>query len=197
MTVTASGQETLRVRLSFWLWFWRDGLKRFLDRWLVVHLLVGIALGFVVPGPLSQAASIALIPLASVLIGMTFAWAGNALALLQTKELQQIGDDERGKRFQDWVFTYQGAVLLTLVVVIVWGLLALRIADSLPVLHLAPGPVRLGGRTTVFFLSALAVRECWHVVVGTQAMLLARDTIQRAQKSCQKDSTEREPGGTK
>ena len=80
---------------GFWQWFltWRwdvPGIYKFWDRWLIVHLAIGLILAWVVLVPLVEASKTVRLPLASVLVGLSFAWAGNAQALLQTAEMKSL-----------------------------------------------------------------------------------------------------------
>ena len=84
-----------RRSISFWNWFFRGsggklGYSRLVNRWLLLHLAVGIALAWIIPASLSSAADSVLLPLVGVLVGLCFAWAGNAQALLQAQELKEL-----------------------------------------------------------------------------------------------------------
>src|SRR5690242_12776613 len=85
---------------SFWRWFFlasrRSGWRKFADWWLLVHLVVAIMLSVLVPATLKEAASTVLLPLVGILIGLSFAWAGNAQALLQTEEIERLSEYHPG-----------------------------------------------------------------------------------------------------
>jgi hypothetical protein len=173
MMVDEKLQRRVKARAnSFWFWLLRLGLRRLLwNRWLIAHILVGCALAWFVPGRLSFIAGSALIPLASILVGLTFAWSGNAASLLQSVEIQRVGAQDAGEKFRTYVFTYQGALLLVLVLTTLWSLLASGIANEPEVTNLW---VRMFGRSAIFTLSSLTVRECWSACVGVQQMLLVQ-----------------------
>lgn len=171
----------VRERLRFWPWFAKEGLAKLCDGWLVVHAVAGLVLAAVVPDKMSEVAKIVFLPFAQVLIGLAFAWAGNAIAILQTHELQKIGTQPADPtRFRAYVFTYQMAVLILLAVLVMWGLLALGLANQWPALFSGEHR-RLFGRTVAFAVSSVAIRECWHVVLGAQTMLLMRSAVQDAE----------------
>jgi len=178
MTRTDSAKaQQVRKHLKFWPWFFKDGVRRFFSPWLVVHVAIGASLGLSVPQPLHDIANTVLLPLGGLLIGLTFAWAGNALAILQTSEVRKIGQQDT---FRTWVFTYQTAVLAVLTILILWGLVGMKAHQVLADLICCGPWCRLAARTALFALSSLALRECWQVVSGSQSMLLMRDLYMRA-----------------
>lgn len=162
---------------GFWWWLFRGsgggpGLTRFADRWALVHCAIGVLLTWAVRVDLATSAATVLLPLAGVLIGLSFAWAGNAQALLQTEEIEELASYRQGG-FSEYVFTYQLAILTILITLVAWGLAGLRVFDdSWPraAHHLEYTAVKW----TVFTLSSFSLRECWHVVLGAQWMLLIR-----------------------
>lgn len=171
-------EQTIRREFAFWRWFATSGLRSFVDWWLVVHASIGFGLAKVVPQCLSQVAQVAFLPLASILIGLAFAWGGNALAVLQTPEIKKAIGAQGPRAFSEYLFKFQQAILLVLVVLVVWGLLATGVGSSVG--HLSRLPlVRLIGRAIAFGLTSIAIRECWHVVLGTQSLLIMRHIIER------------------
>lgn len=172
--------------LSFWWWLVKgsgghSGLWRlFLNRWVILHLVIGVGLAFLVPVCLRQAASIVLIPLIGILIGLSFAWAGNAQALMQSSEIKELTKHHKGG-FTEYVFIYQTAILVILVTLVVWALAGLSVFDDV-------WPTQ--GRRIWYFvveaviyaLSSMTLRECWQVVLGTQVMLIVQTKIKEAKE---------------
>ena len=77
--------------ISYWQWLFkgsgaRPGYRRILDKWLLMHIPIGVILSLLTSLDLQACANAVLLPLAGILIGLSFAWAGNAHALLQTEE---------------------------------------------------------------------------------------------------------------
>ena len=168
-------------QLSFWRWFLRGGRgrgwRKFADLWLLLHLAVGLALSYLVPASLSSAATTVLLPLVGILIGLSFAWAGNAQALLQTEEIEKLAEYRPGG-FEEYVYTYQAAILTILSSVVLWGVAALGIFDlSCP--WSCPTYVYFAMKVCLYSFSSITIRECWHVVLGAQMMLLMRRRIRR------------------
>ena len=170
--------------ISFWVWLFKgsggkSGLRRLFDRWIILHIGVGVLLAYLVTKPLVDCASSVLLPLAGIIVGLSFAWVGNAQALLQTSEIQDVADKHQGG-YVEYVYVYQMAILLILTTLVGWSIAGLSVFDST-----WPTPKCIYGYFTVkavlFGLSSLALRECWHVVLGAQWLLLTQREIKRAQ----------------
>ena len=163
--------------ISFWKWFFSGsgagpGFRRFFDVWILVHITVGITASFIVPISLEEAGRSLLLPLAGIFIGLSFAWGGNAQALLQTEEIEKLSSFREGG-YEEYLYTYQSAVLLILVSLVSWGVAGLGVFDRVwpanvdsCLYHTIAG--------TLYFLASITLRECWHVVLGAQALLLIR-----------------------
>lgn len=167
---------------NFWSWFFRGsgdrpGIARFLDLWLLVHGVVGGGLAFIVPISLEDAATSLLLPVAGVFIGLSFAWGGNAQALLQTAEIETLSSYRIGG-YEEYVYTFQAAILIILITLALWALAGLGIFD-----HLWPknksGYAYTIISSLLYFFSSLTLRECWHVVLGAQSLLLIRFKIRQ------------------
>lgn len=171
--------------INYWHWLvkgsgGRPGYKHFLDRWLLVHFAVGFLLAEFVPLSLADAANTVLLPLAGIFIGLCFAWGGNASALLQTKEMESLAKFHDGG-LEEYVFVYQSAILVLLISLCLWGISGLGLFDQ--VWPKAERPwVLTSLRIIIFAFSSLTLRECWHVVLGVQLMLLSRYKIRQTNK---------------
>jgi hypothetical protein len=173
MNTTTS--SVVKGEFSFWRWFFGSvgvspGYRRFLDRWIIFHIVVGIVLAMLVPVALQEAAASVLLPLTGIFVGLSFAWAGNAVALLQTKEMEDLSERvESG--FSTYAFVFQMAILTILVSVVLWGVAGLKVFDLT-----WPTPSRgvfyFLTKMLLYSFSSVTLRECWHVVVGAQSMLL-------------------------
>ena len=92
--------------MNFWKWFFlgasepnnasadseeieisEPGILAYLDIWLICHLCIGGILTLTVPIGINEAARSILLPLAGIFIGLTFAWGGNAVSLMQSDEI--------------------------------------------------------------------------------------------------------------
>ena len=172
---------------KYWRWLiigldGKPGLLRFWNRWLIYHTLIGVVIAVLVKTDyqtaektLQTTANTVLLPLAGVLIGLSFAWAGNAQSLIQSTEIQELAKFRDGG-FVEYVYTYQTAILTILATVIMWGIAGLGIIDShipardFPVLYETI-------KYTFFIISSISLRECWHVILGTQWLLITQILI--------------------
>jgi hypothetical protein len=172
-------------KFDYWRWFLKGsggktGYKRLLlNWWTIVHIVFGLILTFLVKADVKTAANSVLLPLAGIFIGLCFAWAGNAQALMQSDEIEKLSRHHEGG-FVEYVFVYQTAILVVLVTLVLWGLAGLGVFESL--CSCAGGSFVV--KIVLFFLSSITLRECWHVVMGAQWMLLAQHEIKK------KDSNE-------
>lgn len=170
---------------TFWSWLFKgsgnlSGIKRFLDWWLVLHIIIGCTFSFLLPISLQDAAVTLLLPVAGIFIGLSFAWGGNAQALLQSSEIESMSSFKAGG-YEDYVYTFQAAILLILVTLVLWAIAGLGLFDYVwptasnyyPYLFVS---------FVLFFFSSLTLRECWHVVLGAQCLLLARFEIKNRNK---------------
>ena len=167
-------------RVSFWRWLAsgagdRPGWQNLVDGWLVFHLGGGFLLSSIVPMPLHDAAGAVLLPLAGILIGMTFAWAVNAQTLLQTPEIERLSTHHPGG-FEDYVYAFQLSILILFATLALWGLAGMGVFEA-PCLWNCPTYSITVARTLLFAAASMALRECWHVVVGAHEMLIHRKRI--------------------
>jgi hypothetical protein len=172
-------ERTIAREQSFWIWFWERGLASFWDRWLPLHLVVGVVLAFVIDGRLSDFAKGALFPVAAILVGLAFTWAGSIVALLQTAQLQRLGQHKGGQI----VFVLQQAILIILVAIILWSLVAGGLVDGLTWARIQVP--RYIGRTAMFALSSIMIRECWQVTIAVQRSLMSFLQISAAEQQKQ------------
>lgn len=171
----------------FWHWFLKGsggpaGLSVMLgNRWALFHLSVGVLLSVLVSRPLDVIAGTILLPLAGILVGMSFAWAANAQALLQTREIAQLSEFHPGG-FPHYAYSFQAAVLSILVCIVVWGLAGFGVFDSTWPTPMLIYPY-LVTKVLLFSLASLSVRECWNVVLSSQRLMIARHHLKSLRKN--------------
>jgi hypothetical protein len=172
--------------ISFWGWLikgsgGKSGLRRLADIWMLVHISVGLTLACLIDKPLSDCASSVLLPLAGIIVALSFAWVGNAQALLLTSEMEDVAEKHDGG-FVEYVHVYQMAILLILVCLVSWCVAGLSVFDSA-----WPTPKNFFGyfctKSALFMASSISLRECWHVVLGAQTMLVMQREIKRSRKT--------------
>lgn len=164
--------------IGYWQWFFgRQGYKRLLNAWLLLHLFIGTLLAIVVAQDLKTASNAVLLPLAGILVGLSFAWAGNAQVLMQTNEIDRLSEFHEGG-FVEYVFVFQTAILAILVTLVLWGLAGLDVFDEVWPTR-SHSAVYFMVKTLLFSMASLTVRECWHVVMGANWMLRIQREIRR------------------
>jgi sterol desaturase/sphingolipid hydroxylase (fatty acid hydroxylase superfamily) len=160
--------------ITYWYWLFTNkkdfqGYKKIFNKWLWLHFSIGVLLTMTVPLSLSQASNTVLLPLAGVFIGLSFAWAGNAQALLESKEIYEFSKN-RKSGLLEYMYTFQTAILVIIVTLVLWGLAGLHLFDekwlkiNMPYLYYII-------KTLLYFMSSLTLRECCHVVLGSQYLL--------------------------
>jgi len=167
--------KELKKDFSFWFWFFKSGFKKIFDRWIILHIIISTLLTWILPVSMIQVSSIAIIPLVSILIGLSFAWVGNAMALLETTEIEQLAKNREGG-LKEYLFSYQLSILILLTCIIAWSLIGLRIHE-INIFSEVPKICKFLVKIMLFILSCLAIRECWQVVLSTQWLLLSKSKI--------------------
>jgi len=175
---------------SFWSWLisgsgGKPGYRRLLNRWLIGHVLMGLLLALIVKVDLATAANTVLLPLVGILIGLCFAWAGNAQALLQTSELEKFTEYREGG-FPEYIYTYQLAIFTILITLVAWAVAGFRVFDDTWPMVCRKSPY-FAVKTLLFALSSMTLRECWHVVLGAQWMLLIHHEISMSKRKTKRD----------
>lgn len=164
---------------KFWYWFFwglktRSGFEKLLlNWWLFLHVSIGVGLALWIELPLHEAAQSILLPLAGILIGLTFAWSGNAQALIQKNEIKKLASHHLDG-IEVYVYTFQSVILVILVTLVAWGFAGLKGFSSkcfeIPY-------VMFSIEACLYFLASLTLRECWHAVLLSQTLALARHRI--------------------
>jgi len=183
------GTESLASRppdrlVTFWAWFVNGsggypGYQRVVDKWIVVHLLMGYLAASFIFVPLEEAARTVLLPLAGVFVGVSFAWGANASALLQSQEMEDMARMKGKGGFEEYVYTYQLAMLAILASLVLWGIAGLRFFDA--TWPASPDSMAYFFIKLAFYSSvSITLRESWHVALGAQMFLLARLHIRAA-----------------
>jgi hypothetical protein len=173
------------MKWSYWRWLTlgligKPGWKKFLDWWLLGHAAAAFALTHYSGVELKEAATTLMLPLASIFVGLSFAWAGNAQALLQTDEIESLVQ-KHPDGLHNYIYTFQTAILVILITLVAWGCAGLGIFAGpwfkKPFCDIIR-PVDIVA-FALFFLSSVTLRECWHVVLGSQMFILLRYKLKK------------------
>ena len=166
------------MKWEFWRWLTRglnnrSGLYQLWDFWLVAHIMIGVGVAIAVEVPMHEAARVFLLPLVAIFVGLSFAWVGSAQALLQEPEIEALAE-YHSDGICTYVYTFQLAILIILVTLVMWGLAGLRVFDNS---LMCREEVQISIESTLYFFASLTLRECWHVVIGSQELILIRHKI--------------------
>lgn len=165
---------------TFWRWLWLGngdlpGIRRIVNWWGCLHVAIGAALALLVSTPVDQVAEKALIPLLAIFVGLTFSWAGNAHALLQSNEIIALSIRRKGG-IAEYIFTFQLCILIILSTICLWLIPSLHIKYLLSSLVSLDYFNHIASALLYAFLS-LAVRTSWQAVLGVNMLLLSRATL--------------------
>lgn len=167
--------------LSYWSWFIRGsgakaGYRRIINRWLIFHLFIGYVISYSVRISLTSCSNAVILPLAGIFIGLSFAWVGNASALLQSERMELIAKKHEGG-FIEYAYTFQTAILAILISLILWGIAGLQVFDK--TWQVTNKYIYFIIKLILFASSSLAVRECWGVVIAVQWMLISQNELKK------------------
>jgi len=132
--MTAPIKPTFRIKWDYWRWLFlgltsKPGVLKFVDWWLPFHVFVATQLAIRLDDSIKDQATTIVLPLAGALVGLTFAWSGNAQALMQADSLNKMFS-KHSDGLKNYLYTFQTAVLCVLVDLVGWGLAGLGLFDS-------------------------------------------------------------------
>lgn len=164
------------MKWRYWTWLFKGlsgkpGIIKFWNIWLLLHVAVAMVLTQWISMPLAEVARTMMLPLAGIFIGLSFAWAGNAQALLQSDEIEKLFKQHEDG-IENYIYTFQTAILIILISLVGWGLAGLKAFDDNSLSCIAPYV-----EWVLYLISSIALRECWHVILGSQLLILNRYKI--------------------
>lgn len=167
---------------GFWTWFFRghngrSGMRRLLDRWALLHVFVGYGLSALILLPIQEVSEKALLPLMAIFVGLSFSWAGNAHALLQSDEIVRHASKRPGGIFE-FVYTFQLCILVMLVVITAWVIASLDLPYRFTSI-LSGEHFNVGAKIFLYTSLSLAIRTSWEAVLGANMLLLIRAEVKR------------------
>jgi hypothetical protein len=174
---------------SYWKWLLYGGKKAgfflIIDKWLFVHAIIALLMIYLLPNTtLKDAGEKVIVPLSGVFVGMTFAWIGNAQAVVNSNGLDALILRSQSS-LRDYVYIFLNSALIVLATLIMWGLAALGLHDQKLIIDFKFGIIVW--EFFYYLLTSIAVRECWSVIIGMQSLILfskeAEKLIQKTAKS--------------
>lgn len=157
--------------VTFWHWMvlgdqgGKPGFRRICDGWLAMHIAVGLVLALLTVGSGKPPFSTVLLPSLAVLVGITFAWAGNAQAIIRTREFRAIARHRDNGGAADYVYGFQLCIFVLLAAIGAWTIAAILSHPS--------GETTLSINAILYALLSLATRCSWQAVVGANLVLLS------------------------
>lgn len=166
-------------RMNGWFWRWlfrgtsgKAGYHHLTKRpWIILDILVGAAMTYLTPMDFQEAATVFLLPLAGIFVGISVGWAGSAHTVLQTTELEKIANYLDGG-MEGIVWEFQLAVLVLLAMIVLWGLAALGVFGLVG--SKEAGLAHCGMSVFLYAGSSLSLRVSWNVVGNAQRLLVTR-----------------------
>lgn len=174
---------TTQDPITFWKWLvvgsgGKPGFKKIINRWLPIHLFIGTLLSVFITNSPEKIANSVLLPLIGVFVGLSFAWAGTIYPILQSRAFDRFSSKSKGGHI-DYLYTFQCAVLIMLVTLVSWGLVAVGFFESVCTRHPS---LCFTLNAYLYSLVSISIRECWHVVLGVQMMIIIQKGIDGARK---------------
>ena len=153
------------------------GISNIVNRWLVLHVVVGLLAALVFTTPASDIAAKFAIPAASVLIGFSFAWAGRSASLFQDKTFSRFLI-EYAPPVQHYIYAFQLAILVCIIYIVVDLII---VAGGI---GLTSGDAGLNdqiNKAILFSIGSLALRECWGVINFVNLLTLQYYEVRRVE----------------
>lgn len=184
MGASSESVERARKLLGFWSWLIDPAEGGGRRRWLTWHLVGHLFLGFVLAsrfsGELSERARSVILPLAGVLVGLTFAWAATAINIVSTPEFRRaMMGSKAGVRGTANYFQF--AILAVLSTTVLWAIVGLGPYNSFS--GWDPASVNIWAARLLFAYTSFAIRECWGAINVTRLSLLSFNVVREIDES--------------
>ena len=108
---------------------------------------------------------------------MSFAWVGNAMAIVQSPEIEKLSE-KNPAGYEVYAYTFQTAILALLVCLVLWGIAGLGVFGTMSSWDSSGWSYDVAA-WVLYGTVSLAIRECWHVVLGAQLLLLYQQAIRK------------------
>jgi F0F1-type ATP synthase membrane subunit c/vacuolar-type H+-ATPase subunit K len=141
---------------------------------LIVHAIIGFLFALVFREDLSERARSVILPLAGVLVGLTFAWSATAIGIISSKEFRRIMENSR-TGIRGTANYFQLAILVVLASTILWSIAGLGPYKTFPFISLKVA--KLATSTFLFAFTSFAVTECWSAINLTRLTLLSYNLV--------------------
>jgi hypothetical protein len=181
-----------RIFPKFWIWIIKGfdgsipGYKYIINKYLVIHLFIGVILSIFIDTPIQQVSEKIIIPLTGILIGLTFSLIGNAQGFLQTEEIIQLSKNVKGG-YIVYILNYQLSIFIILITSGIWFLLSIDIACPFnfiiwPIFFESPIIIKIFKGIFFYSLISISIRESWSVIQSIYYLLIAKNKIYEKNK---------------
>jgi len=168
---------------SFWKWLLKGsgakpGYSRLISKWLILDAGVAILFAVLTKTAASTISTGILIPLSGVFIAMITASMANTNQHITSPEFEKLYKNNDGG-IDEYVYPYVLSALCFLTSIIIWGISATGIFDSIGFILILTGT----------FASSLSVRVSWKSLLGSAYAIFAIHEI-REHECSQSNSDE-------
>jgi len=157
---------------TFWKWLFKGagaskpGIRNILNKYLIVHGIIGVISTYLIAGDPFLFASKALFPAASILIGISIAWTTRAYTVLQVKEFREA-IFTANRPAEDYIYGFQLSILVVMIMVIYVAIMA---GGGVSVSVFGPKWDKILAAFWLYSILSLALRECWGVINFTNML---------------------------
>lgn len=167
--------------MRYWCWFLKYGYKGIINKWLVIHFVVGISLAMLSGNNLKEISIAVIFPVSGMLLSVCMAWSGAFSALINTPEiLQLIEKIKTPDRDVKYIYSYQTSVLVLVSTTVIWAIMAIigQTVENAIIMHCYYEDIAfLSIKTAIFSTSSIAVRETWGITKYANSLQVAKTKI--------------------
>ena len=177
--------------IKFNMWFFKGisknsaGYKRILNSKLLIHILIGCALSYFIKKSIIDISNICIIPILSVLIGITFAWIGNSHIVMMDSEVRPVLNEREGGLIE-YLYIYQLAIFILLIVLIINILNVLGFHQTIKSIFKLNyfWSVMLGFtyKSIIFALFSYSISIVWEIITAAQWLYVIKNEVYEAKK---------------
>lgn len=178
---------------NFWSWFIHGfkseegkricnrGFSQLFDWWFLAFPVISMLLSCYTNHSICDISRVIIIPLMSVMIGLSVAWIGSTFSIAMTDEVFALFKNNIYE-LVDYLYMFQAILLVLLVTVVMWVLASITNTALLPDFF-SGIQVLFIVRFILFFMLCMSVRECWQLVVGSYMLIISHLNVKEIDHS--------------
>ncbi len=160
-------------------------MAHLIDWWCILYALISVVLSCYANESLNEISRVLIIPLLSIMIGMTIAWTGVTFSIAMSNELLKLFKD-KAVDLVDYLYMFQAVLLVLVTTIALWSLASILNHSFLPSFF-SKNEIVFLCRFVLFFLLCMSVRECWGVVVGTYLLIISHINVKDIDSKAEKN----------